>query len=84
MNTNPDIFSTIIATDLIPITPDNDADLPRTARAIRCTTATGTLRITTLRGEVRNTVIGFGEILPVAATRVHATGTTATGLEALV
>lgn len=81
--TNPDVYSTIVATDLIPITTSDTVDLERAARAIRVGTG-GTLRITTLRGEVRNTNVIDGEVLLVGVTRVHATGTTATGLEALV
>lgn len=81
---NPDVFNTFVAVDLIPITPSDSADLPRTARAIRCTGTSGTLRITTLSGQVRNTAIKTDDQLLVAAIRVHATGTTATGLEAMV
>lgn len=84
MTGNPDIYSTIVAVDIVPITPSDSTNLARAARVIRCTGSGGTLRITTLRGDVRNTSIQFGDMLPVGATRVHATGTTATGLEALV
>lgn len=77
---------TSVASDLVPITPDDDNDLARPARAIRCkgNGAAGTLRITTHAGEVRNTYIDAGETLDVVAKRVHATGTSATGLEAII
>lgn len=77
---NVDIF---VAMDLVPITPSDTVDLPSPARAIRATVA-GTLRITTYRGNVRNTRIAADEVLMVYASRVHAAGTTATGLEAMV
>ena len=75
-----------VGVDLVPITPNDDADLAVTARAIRCKPngAAGTLRITTVSGAVRNTYINAGEVLAVAVARVHSTGTAATGLEALL
>lgn len=75
------------AYDIVPIIPSDTVDLPIAARAIRCnsvTGAAGTLRITTLNGQVRNTQIDAGELLLIGAKRVHATGTAATGLEALL
>ena len=75
--------STSPAVDLVPITPNDATDLSITARAIRCQTG-GTLRITTREGVVRNTNIASGEVLTVLVDRVHATGTTATGLEAMI
>lgn len=73
--------------DVMPVTPSDSIDLPKMARAIRCkpvTGAPGTLRVTTRAGEVRDTEIGAGELFMVQIVRVHATGTTATGLEAVV
>jgi hypothetical protein len=72
--------------DLVPITPNDAADLAVTARAVRCRPDgdAGSLRITTLTGVVRDTFIGAGETLLVAAVRVHQTGTTATDLEAYI
>ena len=77
---------TFTAADLVPVTPSDAADLPQPARAIRCSPigGAGTLRITTYTGQVRNTAIAQGEVLTVYAARVHATGTSATGLEALI
>lgn len=77
---NVDIF---VATDIVPVTPNNNNDLPKHARALRAQGA-GTIRITTFAGAVRNTNIAAGEILPVYAVRVHTSGTTATGIEALI
>lgn len=75
------------ARDIVPIVPNDSAHLPKQARAIRCKPISGTagaLRITTTGGEVRNTEISVGETLEVGVVRVHASGTTATGLEALI
>lgn len=74
---------TVCAVDIIPVTPSNTVNLERMARAIRAMTG-GTLRITSYSGEVRNTYISDGEILPVCAVRIHATGTSATGIEVLL
>lgn len=74
---------TFVAVDVIPVTPSNTVDLPTHARALRARVG-GDLRIETYNGEVRNTFIADGELLPVYAKRIHATGTTATGIEALL
>lgn len=80
---NPDQFNTFTAIDLVPVTPNDGADLVRYARGLRIGGA-GTLRITTLSGNERNTSVTAGEVLLVAARRVHATGTTATSIEAMI
>lgn len=80
---NPNNIDIYVALDIVPITPNDSVDLVSPARAIRAAGA-GTLRITTYTGAVRNTNIAAGERLEVYASRVHAAGTTATGLEALV
>lgn len=78
MNIN-DLASANIALDLIPITPSDSTDLPKVARALYITSG-GTLRITTAKGNVRNiTGLGTGWF-PVACLRVHATGTSCTGI----
>lgn len=82
--TNPDIYNTMVGLDLVPITPNDSVDLPTAARAIRCTGTGGTLRMVTIKGSLRNTVIAANEVLIVGAVRVHATGTAATGLEAII
>ena len=70
----------------MPITPSDSTNLAKPARVIRCRPdgASGTLRITTFAGEVRNTYISAGVELQIATLRVHATGTTATNLEAII
>lgn len=77
---NIDIF---VAIDIEPVTPSDTVDLPNPARAIRANIG-GTLRIKTYRGVVRNTRIASGEVLMVYASRIYGTGTSATGIEALV
>lgn len=75
------------ATDLVPIAPSDANDLAVPARAIRCKPSSGTagtLRFTAHNGQVRNTEIAVGEVLLVFATKVHSTGTTADGLEAMI
>ena len=84
MSDNPDKWNTFTAQDLVPITPSDSTDLSIWARAIRCRGSGGTLRITTISGQVRNTTIDSGEVLLVGARRVHSTGTAATTLEAMV
>lgn len=75
-----------IGSDLVPITPSDSTNLAKPARVIRCRPdgASGTLRITTFDGNVRNTYISAGGELQIATLRVHATGTTATNLEAII
>lgn len=77
------VDQTFVAVDVVPVTPSDTVNLTAHARAIRAQ-AGGTLRITTFNNQVRNTFIADGELLPVYARRVHATGTTATGIEALL
>lgn len=75
-----------VGVDLIPVSPDDDNDLTIPCRAIRCSPGggAGTLRVTTKAGVVRNTSIALGETLMLFVVRVHSSGTTATGLEALI
>ncbi|MGL5736620.1 MAG: spike base protein, RCAP_Rcc01079 family [Beijerinckiaceae bacterium] len=80
---NPDIFSNTVGRDLVPVVPNDGADLPQVARALRIGVA-GTLRFTSLNGVVRNTSVASGEVTAFGAARVHATGTTATGIEAVI
>lgn len=86
MATNPFNRGMNVASDLVPVTPNDSTDLSEPGRAIRCRPdgAAGTLRFSTNEGTVRNTYIDAGETILVAVTRVHATGTTATNLEVLV
>lgn len=73
-------------TDLVPVTPNDSADLSIAGRAIRCRPdgVAGTLRFRVNDGTVRDTYIGAGDTIIVGVIRVHASGTTATKLEIYV
>ena len=71
------------ATDIAPITPDDVNDLPDIAMALYVETG-GAISVVTARGQTRTLAVADYAILPVAVRRVRATGTTATGLHALV
>ncbi|MCX7585022.1 spike base protein, RCAP_Rcc01079 family [Phenylobacterium sp. 58.2.17] len=75
-----------VGVDLVPIVPDDDNDLPTTARAIRCRPdgVSGALKFISHLGHERTTHIEAGEVLYVAAVRVLETGTAAEGLEAIL
>lgn len=62
------------------ITPDNSEDLPFVASSVRVAVG-GDLRVTT-RGGDTETIPGLldAELLVIEVTRIHATGTTATGI----
>lgn len=86
MATNPFTRGINVATDLVPVTPNDNADLAESGRAIRCRPdgAAGTVRFNNNAGVTRNTAIAAGETILVGVTRIHATGTTATNLEVLI
>ena len=69
--------------DILPITPDDGSDLQQVAAALYVTGG-GTVAMVTERGETRTVEVTDFAILPVGVRRVLATGTTATGLHALV
>jgi hypothetical protein len=71
------------ATDVFLITPDDDTDLAVTTRAIRANTG-GDVVLVTLEGNERTCKFADGETRAIRATRIKATGTTATGLEGMV
>lgn len=71
------------ATDLVPVTPDNSTDLPDTALALYVETG-GTVVFDTVAGATRTVQVADFAILPVGTRRVRATGTTASGIHALV
>jgi hypothetical protein len=71
------------ATILVPVTPEDAADLPMPSRALNVTQE-GLVRVTTTGGSTATLYIAAGIGFPVRATRVWATGTTATGITALV
>lgn len=71
------------ATDALPVTPDDAADLPMVAIALYVETG-GAVVIDTVAGETRTIAVADFSVLPVGTRRVRATGTTATGIHALV
>ena len=71
------------ATDALPVTPDNDTDLAHIAIALYVETG-GTVVADTVTGQTRTVEVADFSILPLGIRRVRATGTTATGIHALV
>lgn len=66
------------------VTPSDTVDLPFITRGIRVGTTAGDVRVTTVDGDddvIPN--VQIGETVPVMATRIWATNTTATGITAL-
>jgi hypothetical protein len=71
------------ATDLVPVTPDDNTDLADTAIALYVEGA-GTVAFVSAAGAARSVSVSGNFILPVGALRILATGTTATGIHAMV
>ena len=71
------------ANDAVPVTPDDTLDLSHVALGLYIETG-GSLRIVTEQGQIRTLSVADFSILPVGVRRVHATGTTAAGIHALV
>ena len=71
------------ATDLLPVTPDDANALPEVAIALYVETG-GALSIVTARGNSRTVTVADRSILPVGVRQVNATGTSATGIHAMV
>lgn len=71
------------ATDIQPITPNDFADLPFVAIALYVETG-GAISFMTAAGQQRQVELPDFAILPVGVRRVEATGTTASGIHALV
>ena len=71
------------ATDLVPVTPNDGTDLPVTAVALYVETG-GAVVFDSVAGATRTVQVADFAILPVGTRRVRATGTTATGIHALV
>lgn len=69
------------ALDLVPVIPDDSADLTDVATALYVETG-GQLRLLTVAGGDRTVAVGDMSILPVGTARVFATGTTASGIHA--
>ncbi|ALG88953.1 MAG: hypothetical protein CL814_08520 [Confluentimicrobium sp.] len=70
------------ATRIEEIIPDDATDLARVTRALNVAQA-GLVRLITLSGDQSDVFIGAGVAFPIRATRVMATGTTATGIRGL-
>ncbi|MEL6646231.1 MAG: hypothetical protein AAFY35_09940 [Pseudomonadota bacterium] len=70
------------ASDLFDIVPDDGTDLSVATRALNVA-ASGTVRVTTVSGTTATIFVAAGLAFPVRAARIHATGTTATGLVGL-
>lgn len=64
------------------ITPSDAADLAQATRALNVAAA-GTVRVTTVGGDTADVYVAAGTTFPIRARRVHATGTTATGIRGL-
>ena len=63
------------------ITPSNDTDMAYACTCINVA-ATGTVRVTTVGGSTVDLYVAAGIMFPIRARRIHATGTTATGIVA--
>ncbi len=71
------------ARDIVPVTPDDAVDLPKVAVSLYVEGA-GSVAFVTEAGETRTVTVPDFMLLPVGVRRVMATGTTATGLHAMV
>lgn len=71
------------ATDILPVSPDDVTELPDVAIALYIETG-GTVSLLTARGGQRSVSVADHSILPVGTRRVNASGTTATGIHAMV
>ena len=71
------------AHDIVPVVPSDSTDLSDVAIGLYVETG-GAVTVTTVRGESRTVQVADFSILPVGATRVLATGTTASGIHAMV
>ena len=67
------------AASIFAITPDDGAELGNATRALNVAVS-GKVRVTTVSGATDTIHIAAGIAFPIRATRVWATGTTATGI----
>ncbi|RAH96532.1 hypothetical protein DLJ53_31975 [Acuticoccus sediminis] len=72
------------AVDAFPITPNDTTDLTQAVRAIYVGNGGDVNLITASGSTVTFPAVGGSMVLPVATTRVRATGTTASGIVGLV
>ena len=70
------------ASRVLEITPSDAADLPMASRAINVAQS-GLVQVTTVSGSTGSVYIAAGVAFPVRATRIWATGTTASGITIL-
>jgi len=71
------------ATDALPVTPNDGADLPVIAIGLYVESG-GSVVVDTVAGETRTIAVADFSIMPLGTVRVRATGTTAAGIHALV
>lgn len=71
------------ATRIMSVTPSDSSDLPYRVRALHCAGTQGTVRVTTVDDDEDVLFLTLGGVVPVQVRRVHATGTTATGIKGL-
>ena len=71
------------AQDILPVIPDDATDLPQVAVALYVETG-GAITFNTVSGATRTVAVADYSILPVGVARVQSTGTTATGIHALM
>ena len=71
------------ATDAHPVTPDDANDLTDAAIALYVETG-GTIVLDTVANQTRTIAVSDFAVLPLGTKRVRATGTTATGIHALL
>jgi len=71
------------ATDALPVTPSDSSDLTHIALGLYIETG-GEISVDTVHGGTRSLLVDDFAILPIGVRRVRATGTTATGIHALV
>lgn len=70
------------ASNAYPVTPDDTGDLAYFSRALNVATS-GSVRLTTVRGDEVTVFIAAGITFPIRARRIWATGTTAANIVAL-
>ncbi len=69
--------------DIAPVTPSDTVDFSEVAIALFVQTG-GTISFVSARGTVRSVTVSDMSLLPVGVQRVNATGTSATGIHALL
>ncbi len=70
------------ATGVFSVTPHDTADLSYVSRAVNVAQG-GSIQISTLEGGIATVHVAAGIAFPIRATRIWATGTTATGIVVL-